>query len=81
MKILEDVHHRLNLELPRCKSHREVENLLLEARTSLLESKAPLGQKQRMWEDIKGKLPNLVSRPDIALGAQAIIDRILKNIL
>ncbi len=80
MRILEDVHHRLNRELPRCKTHREVENLFSEARKTLTESEAPLGQKQRMWENIKENLNTLIRRPDIVNGAQAMIDRILKNI-
>ncbi len=80
MKILEDVHHKLNVELPHCKSRNEVENLLLEARETLLSSQAPLGQKRRMWETVKGNLSTLIRRPDIVNEAHSVIDRILKNV-
>ena len=80
MKVLEDVHHRLNLELPHCKSHRDIENLILEARAALSQSQAPLGQKRRMWEDIKGNLSNLVRRPQIVNDAHAIIDRLMRDL-
>lgn len=79
MKVLEDVHTRLKAELPHCKSHTEVEVLLEEARTALLESKAPYGQKRQMWEEIKANLSNMIRRPDIVNDARNIIERNLKN--
>ena len=79
MKVLEDVHTRLKAELPHCKSHVELEALLDEARTALLASKAPFGQKRQMWEEIKNNLSNMIRRPDIVNDARNIIDRHLKN--
>jgi hypothetical protein len=78
MKVLEDVHARLKAELPHCKSHAEVEALLDEARDSLLQSKAPYGQKRLMWEEIRDNLSNMIRRPDIVNDARNIIDRHLK---
>lgn len=80
MKVLEEVCHNLNTELPHCKSHNDVEQLLIQARDMLVESKAPLGQKQRMWEDVKGNLSTLIRRPEVVNDAHAVIDRILKRI-
>lgn len=80
MKVLEDVHHRLSLELQHCKSRRDVEILFIEARDALMQSKAPLGQKRRMWEDIRGNLNNLIRRPQIVNDAHSAIERIMKEI-
>jgi hypothetical protein len=81
MKVLESVHTRLIAELPHCKSHNEVEVLLDQAVTMLQESKAPLGEKRRMWEEIKENLSNMIRRPDIVNDARNIIDRHLKNMV
>jgi hypothetical protein len=80
MKVLEDVHHRLSMELPRCKSSRDVELLLIEAKNALLQSKAPLGQKRRMWEDLRNNLDNLIRRQQIVNDAHSAIERIMKEI-
>lgn len=79
MKVLEDTRTKLHRELPHCKSHNDVERLLLNARDMLTESKAPHGQKQLMWEQLKLDLSKLLRRPDLINDAHAIIDRILKN--
>lgn len=79
MKILEDVRSNLHRELPNCKSHKEIEQLLGGARVSLIESKAPHGLKQQMWEELKLDLSKLLRRPDLINDAHSIIDRILKN--
>ncbi len=79
MKVLEDVRAKLHRDLPLCRSHRVVERLFSDARSMLLESKAPLGQKQQMWEQLKLDLSKLLRRPDLINDAHAIIDRILKD--
>jgi len=80
MKILEDVHQQLILELPHCKTHQEVENLLNEAKTKLLESQAPLGEKRLMWEDVKNNLSVYIRRPEVINSAHAAIDNILRRL-
>jgi hypothetical protein len=80
MKILEDVRHQLSLELPRCKSHSDIETLFIEANQALARSQAPIGQRRRMWEDIRNNLSNLIQRPHIVSDARSAVDRIMKEI-
>ncbi|GEM_PF-1985465 len=79
MKVLEDTRAKLQRELPHCKTQHDLEQLLNEARTMLIDSHAPHGQKQLMWEQIKENLSNYLRRPDLINDAHSIIDRILKN--
>ncbi|HEY3873992.1 MAG TPA: hypothetical protein VGM92_00815 [Candidatus Kapabacteria bacterium] len=79
MKVLEEARTTLQRDLPYCKSHNDLEKLLMHARDQLAESKAPHGQKIQMWEQLKQNLSNLIRRPDLVNDAHAIIDGILKN--
>ena len=80
MKVLEEVRHNLNVELPRCKSANDVERLLWQAREDLIQSNAPLGQKQRVLEEVKDNLDSLIRRPELVTDAHAVIERILKRL-
>lgn len=79
MKVLENVRTKLHRDLPQCRSHQDIERLLKEAQATLVESKAPHGSKQQMWEELKLDLSKLLRRPDLINDAHNIIDRILKN--
>jgi hypothetical protein len=79
MIVLEQTKQKIVSELPHCKSNEELLKLLKDAQTAIEESKAPFGQKQQMWADIKEHLSGLSRRPDIINYAHSLIDSILKR--
>jgi hypothetical protein len=79
MKVLQEVRSRILSELPHCKTHADVSKLFDACQVSLLSSKAPFGQRQEMWRDIKNKLSSLSRRPEVINDAHAIIDKLLKS--
>jgi hypothetical protein len=80
MKILEQVRERIKDDLPQCKTHDDVQQLFDRGQLELNQSKAPFGQRQQMWLDIKEHLSTLSRRPQVINDAHTIIDVILKRL-
>jgi hypothetical protein len=80
MKVLLNVKERLEKDLPQCRTRDDVDKLMREAQRELQSSRAPFGQHQQMWLDLKSELSQLSRRPEVINDAHAIIDSLLKRL-